>query len=379
MIECQRHLFDIPEDVAYFNCGYMSPLMKSVVDAGISGLKRKSTPWKLPTDDFFSESQQARELFAKIINADANDIAIIPAASYGLSIASQNLPIKKDETILILKDQFPSNVYCWQELCAKTGGQIITIDPPKDHDWTNTIIAQISENTAIAALPHNLWTDGGLLDLERIGEELRKVGAKLVLDVTQSLGVMPLDIERIKPDFLIAAAYKWLLSPYSIGFMYVAPEHQDGTPLEHNWINRFGSEDFSGLVDYQDRFQPGAQRYDVGQRANFALMPAAIAALKQILNWKVAEIYATLTEKTTQIAQACEELGFTSVPKPFRAGHFLGLSHENGIPSSLLAELANEKIYVSARGKSLRITPHLYNTENDADRLIKKLAVVSGK
>ncbi len=377
MIDCQRHLFDIPDDVAYFNCGYMSPLMKSVVDAGISGLKRKSTPWKLPTGDFFSESQQARELFAKIINANANDIAIIPAASYGLSIAAQNLSVKKGETVLVLKDQFPSNVYCWQELCDKTGGQIVVVDPPENHDWTNAVIAQINENTAIAALPHNLWTDGGLLDLERIGKELRKVGAKLVLDVTQSLGVMPLDVSRIKPDFLIAAAYKWLLSPYSIGFMYVAPEHQGGTPLEHNWINRFGSEDFSSLVDYQDKFQPGAQRFDVGQRANFALMPAAITALKQILDWKVEEIYATLTHKTTQIASACEELGFTSVPKSFRAGHFLGLSRNKGIPTSLLEDLAKDKIFVSARGKSLRITPHLYNNEDDVGRLLEKLTIAS--
>ncbi|MBL4907342.1 MAG: aminotransferase class V-fold PLP-dependent enzyme [Sneathiella sp.] len=379
MLPSQRQLFDIPDDVAYFNCGYMGPLMKSAIEAGIAGLKRKSTPWTLSPNDFFTESQSARKLFANLINADAEDIAIIPAASYGLAVAAKNIPVKKGKTVLILKDQFPSNFYCWQELCNETGGRIVTIEPPMDHDWTKVILEKINENTALAALPHNLWTDGGLLDLERIGKRLREVGAKLVLDVTQSLGAMPLDVSKIKPDFLVAAAYKWLLGPYSVGFMYVAPEHQNGIPIEHSWLNRHGSEDFSALVDYQDDFQPGAVRYDMGQRANFALMPVAVAALQQISEWGVEEIYKSLTEKTSNIAKAAEELGFKSLPLAHRAGHFLGLSHANGISPTLLADLAEEKIFVSARGKSLRITPHLYNNTHDAERLINALAKAVGK
>ena len=376
MIPSQRSLFDIPDDVAYFNCGYMSPLLNSVTQAGIEGIMRKANPWSLSPVDFFTESNTARQLFADIISAGQNDIAIIPSASYGIGIAARNLQIHKGQHILVLEDQFPSNIYAWQELAKENDAEIQTVLKPANQGWTQTILHSITPKTAIAALPHCLWTDGGLLDLEKIGEALRSVGAKLVLDVTQSLGAMPLDINRVKPDFLIAASYKWLLGPYSVSFIYVAPEHQDGIPLEHNWLNRKGSEDFSRLVDYQDDFQPGAIRFDMGQRANFALMPMAVEALRQILKWGVQNIYETLTHKTAVIAEQGQQMGLKSVPLDYRAGHFLGLQFDEGVPDTLLTDLANEKIYVSARGNSLRVTPHLYNTEEDADKLIRSLKKV---
>lgn len=114
MIPSQRHLFDIPDDIAYFNCAYMSPLMKQVREAGVQGVLRKSSPWLMKPADFFAESREAKSLFAKLINADTDDIALVPAASYGMSVAANNLPISPGQKILMLAEQFPSNVYCWQ-------------------------------------------------------------------------------------------------------------------------------------------------------------------------------------------------------------------------------------------------------------------------
>lgn len=373
MIPSQRHLFEIPDDVVYFNCAYMGPLTKTARAAGHRGIDRKSLPWTVTPEDFFTESEQARSLFATLIGTSADNVAIISSASYGLAIAARNLPLKAGEKILLLADQFPSNVYCWQQRATECGAEIVTVTAPADHDWTSAILAAIDEDVAIAALPHNHWTDGALLDLEAIGTKLRAQGAKLVLDVTQSLGAMPLDLEKVKPDFMIAAAYKWLLGPYSLGFIYVAPEHQGGDPLEYNWLNREGSENFAGLVDYVDVYQQGARRFDMGERANFALMPVAIAALEQLLEWGVANIQETLTQKTRDIADKCAELGLTSLPDDMRAGHFLGLRREGGLPNDLLDRLRTENILVSVRGSSMRITPHLFNNEADSDRLLAAL------
>ncbi|MCC3305442.1 aminotransferase class V-fold PLP-dependent enzyme [Sneathiella sp. HT1-7] len=373
MIPSQRHLFDIPDDIAYFNCAYMGPLLKAARAAGHTGVDRKSLPWTVSPVDFFTESEKARSLFAELIGATANDVAIIPSASYGLAVAARNIPLKAGQKILLLEDQFPSNVYCWQQRAHDSGAEIVTVSTPADHDWTSAVLNAIDENVALAALPHNHWTDGALLDLVAIGEKLRAQGAKLVLDVTQSLGAMPLDLARVKPDFMIAAVYKWLLGPYSLGFMYVAPEHQNGNPLEYNWLNRKGSEDFAGLVDYVDDYQDGARRFDMGERANFALMPVAVAALEQILDWGVANIQGTLTQKTRDIAARCERLGLTSLPDERRAGHFLGLRQTDGLPKNLLETLLKENIYLSVRGSSLRVTPHLFNNESDSDRLLMAL------
>lgn len=373
MIPSQRHLFDIPREIAYFNCAYMGPFLKTARAAGHLGIDRKALPWTVTPADFFSESERARSLFAELIGANPDDVALIPSASYGLATAARNLPLRRGQKILLLEDQFPSNVYCWKALAAKSGGEIVTIRTPADYDWTAAILAAIDANVAIAALPHNHWTDGALLDLASISAALRAVGAKLVIDATQSLGALPLDLEAVKPDFLIAASYKWLLGPYSTGFLYVAPEYHGGEPLEYNWLNRKDSEDFAGLVAYEENYQPAARRFDMGERANFALMPAAIAALEQLLAWGVPNIQQTLAVLNRDIAAQAEALGLIPPPEEKRAGHFLGLRRKEGLPPGLTETLRRENIHISVRGSSMRITPHLYNDSADIEKLISAL------
>ncbi|MCH9672588.1 MAG: aminotransferase class V-fold PLP-dependent enzyme [Gammaproteobacteria bacterium] len=374
IISSQRALFDIPRDITYFNCAYMSPLLRAAVAAGTRGLERKARPWSISAADFFSESDEARQRFAALINADHTGIAIVPSASYALSVAARNIPIPQGGEIVLLAEQFPSNVYPWRNASDAQKGRIVAVDRPCDNDWTAAVCTAITPRTAVAALPHCHWTDGSLINLETVRARCDEVGAALVVDATQSAGALAFDVNAVRPDFVACAAYKWLLGPYSLGFLYAAPHRRDGAPIEHGWITRGGSENFSTLLDYRDDFQPGAQRYDMGERANFALLPAAIAALDQLLAWGVDNIQTTLTQMTTDIAERAADIGLTSVAKASRAGHFLGLSFPNGAPpAGLLERLANAGVYVSVRGHSMRVTPHLYNTEEDVGRLMDAL------
>jgi selenocysteine lyase/cysteine desulfurase len=251
MIPSQRQLFDIPEGIAYFNCAYLGPLSNAVVAAGKQAAGRKAHPWEIGSEDFFTETEIARGLFAKLIGANQEDVAIVPAASYGISVAASNLPLEKDQSVVMLAEQFPSNVYAWRESAARAGARVVTVERPADGDLTRAVLDALDERTAVVALPNCHWADGALLDLECVADACRALGASLVLDVTQSAGVMPLDVGVIQPDFLVAACYKWLLGPYNTGFLYVAPHRQDGRPLEYNWRARVGSEDFAGLVNYR--------------------------------------------------------------------------------------------------------------------------------
>ena len=232
VIPSQRHRFDIPREVAYLNCAYMSPLMTEVVEAGRAAVARKARPWQIRPIDFFTGPDALRPLFARLIGADADGVALIPAASYGLAIAAANLPLGPGRRILVLEDQFPSNVYCWQARAAETGAEVATVGPGADGDLTAALLAAIDERTAIVACPHCRWTDGALLDLAAVGAAARAAGAALVLDLTQSAGALPFDAAAVRPDFVVAACYKWLLGPYATGFLWVAPEHRDGRPLE---------------------------------------------------------------------------------------------------------------------------------------------------
>ena len=377
----QRHLFDIPDDVAYLNCAYMSPLMRRVTEAGQAAVARKAHPWDITPADFFSEVAQARRRFATLLGGGAgeDDIAIVPAVSYGMAVACANLPLARGQRVLLLDEEFPSVILPWRERAREAGATALLLPRPADDDWTRVILEAIDQRTAVAALPALHWTDGALIDLPRVATRLREVGAALVVDATQSLGAMPFAMSEVKPDFLVCAAYKWLLGPYSLGFLYVAPHHQQGKPVEHNWITQAGSHDFSALTTYAGElvFQPGARRFDVGETSNFALMPMAIAALDQLLEWGVPRIAEAIAALTGRLVTRAATLGLEAVPTALRAPHYVGLRFPGGVPSELPQRLAAERVYVSVRGRgTLRVTPHVYNTEADVDRLIGAIAAV---
>src|SRR5271169_3412065 len=370
MIPCQRHLFDIPGDIAYLNCAYMSPLMKTALEAGTAGLAGKAHPWELTPDKFFTGADEFRATAAQLLDCSADCIAIVPSASYGIATAARNVPVKKGQSILVLSEQFPSNYYSWQRLAEDNGASLKVVPWPDDNDWTAAVLDSLSADVAIAALPHVQWTSGGRLDLVRIGAACRKLGAALVLDLTQSLGALPFSVRDVQPDFAVAASYKWLLGPYSVGLLYAAPKWQGGMPLEENWIQRANARDFSSLILYTENYDEGARRFDMGERSNFALLPAAVLAMKQLLEWDIAQVSETVGALNRQLANAAASLGFCAPAEPLRAPHYLALRRKEAIPKELPEMLAREKVFVSIRGSSIRVAPHVYNTAEDGARLI---------
>ena len=376
MIPSQRHLFAIPRDVAYLNTAYMGPLMTNVVAACDDGVRMKATPWTLTIPDFYDPADQARALFAGIVNADAEGIALVPSASYGIETAARNLTLGPGRRVLTLADQFPSQVYPWRRMARREGGDVARVPVPRGEAATEAVLEAITDATAIVSLGAVLWTNGAYVDLIAVRAACDRVGAALVLDLTQSAGAMPIDFAQARPDFAVAAGYKWLLCPYTTGFLYVAPQHRNGEPLEEGWIARKDSENFSALVDYTDDYQPGAIRFDMGQRANFALMPGVIAALRQIADWGVDNIYATLSARNAGLCERLVELGLTPTPDTARGGHFIGAGLPDGAPDDLVARLAAQNVFLSERGGSLRITPHLWTDDEDCDRLIAALKTV---
>lgn len=378
MLPSQRHLFSIPDDVTYLNCAYMSPLMKRVTEAGNAGLARKAQPWQITAEKFFTESEEFRSTAARLLDCSAGCVAIVPSASYGIATAALNVPLHKGQSILLLAEQFPSNYYAWQRLALERGASINTVEWPENGDWTTAVLNSLSDEVGIAAFPNVHWTSGGRLDLIRIGAACRKIGAALVLDLTQSLGALPFSVREVQPDFAVAACYKWLLGPYTTGLLYVAPKWHGGRPLEENWIQRANAREFSSLILYTEKYDEGARRFDMGERSQFALLPAAQCAIQQLLDWGIAEISETIGGLNRKLAQEAVQLGFTSPTEQFRAPHYLCLRRKKPISVELPEALAREKVFVSIRGSSIRVTPHVYNSERDAARLISCLRALAG-
>jgi selenocysteine lyase/cysteine desulfurase len=383
MLSCQRHLFSLPEDLHYLNCGYMSPLPMSVEEAGIAGIRRKRVPSDIGPRDFLAGINTIRSRFARLLGLRETDrIAVIPSVSYGLATAARNLPVAPRQKILILARQFPSNVYIWRRLAVTSGAELVTIAAPEGgvhraRRWNEHLLEAIDTDTAIVALGQVHWTDGTLFDVAAIAARCREVGAALVLDGTQSIGALPFDVGTVRPDALVCAGYKWLMGPYSIGVAYFGPRFQDGTPLEEAWLARAGSDDFPRLIDYQDSYRPGAVRYEPGEVSNFSLVPMLAAALDLVVGWGADEIQRYCLALTESLVAEVRSLGFDAEDSEWRAGHLVGLRVPDGAdPRSIQAELTARRIAVSLRGDVLRVSPHVYNDQGDIRALTAALREV---
>lgn len=372
----QRERFDLPREVTYLNCASMAPQLHAVGEAGIGAVQRMKSPWKIRSSDWFEGPESLRSVAARLMGADADGVALVPAASYGIAIAAANVPLAKGQNIVLLAEEFPSNVYAWRELARVSDAEVRTVRKAPLDAWTEAVLDAIDENTAIVAVPNCHWTDGALVDLVQVGERARRVGAALVVDASQSFGAYPLDVAAIQPDFLVSVGYKWQLGPFGLGYFYASPKWREkGRPLEASWLTRAGAEDFASLVTYVDEYRPGARRFDMGEYPQFVLAPMAHAAISQLLDWGVGRVHATLRGLTNLIAEEAIAMGYSVLPAEHRAGHMLGVRLPGGsVPESLISKLKERQVFVSLRGDTLRIAPHVYNEAADAERLLAVLS-----
>ena len=371
----ERALFAIPPDVTYLNCASMSPQLHSVSAAGLVAVRSKESPWNLRASDWFEHAEPLRALFARVVGGDANDVALVPSASYGLAVAAANLPVRAGQTILVIDREFPSNVYTWHELARRTGARVHTVTREAGASWTGAILNALrAGDVALVATPACHWTDGGLINLEVVGAAARAVGAALVVDASQAAGAHPIDVRIVQPDFLVAVGYKWLMGPYSLGYLYVAPKwHERGVPIEQTWMSRAGAEDFARLMDYADDLRPGARRFDMGEFSQFTLLPMATAALEQVLAWGVERVARDVGALTASIAREVASLGCVIADEKERVRHMLGVQLPGGLPADLADRLAAAQVFVSIRGDSIRVAPYLYNDERDVERFVSVL------
>jgi selenocysteine lyase/cysteine desulfurase len=375
----QKHLFQLLTDIHYLNGAYMSPLLRSVEEIGIKSLIRKRNPTGIQPKDFFENAEVLKSNFGKLVNCPAKQVAIIPAASYGLSTAVNNLPKENGNTALVVSEEFPSGYYAIEKWCRDNHKSLQTIKAPdtlekRGEKWNEEILKAINEDTAVVVMSSIHWTDGTLFDLKALGQKCKECSALFIVDGTQSVGALPIDVEACQIDALICAGYKWLMGPYSIGLAYYSEYFNNGTPLEETWVNRSNAQNFSGLTNYVGDYASGAGRYNVGEYGNFILLPMMNAAIEQILEWKTENIQSYCDELTKHLISYLKDNGFWVEEDEYRAKHLFGFLLPPKISQEiLLQKLQEKKIYVSVRGKAIRLSTHLYNTEEDINILIQTL------
>lgn len=331
----------------------------------------------MPIPAFFESVELVRSEFSKLIGCpDHNRIAVVPSTSYGIATAAKNVPLSKGQNIIIVEDQFPSNYYSWAKKCRETGAELRVVSRPEKgaaDSWSECVLAAIDHRTAAVAIAQVHWADGTIFDLEAIRARTNDVDAWLVVDATQSVGAYPTDISKIQPDVLCAGGYKWLMGPYGCGYAYFGERMDNGTPIEENWINRAGSEDFRNLINYQEEYRPLAGRYSVGQQSNFMMMPMQLAGLQQVNAWNPEDVQTYCASLWASIEPLLNKVGI-KLPE-VRAQHLVGLRLPGHIDQNLLvSEIERRGLSLSFRGDAMRVSPNCYNTETEMAELTGALS-----
>jgi selenocysteine lyase/cysteine desulfurase len=378
MLASQRALFEMPRHICYLNSASYSPLPLKTLEAGRAAVGRKGMPWTLDAGFANQQHERARTAAARLINADPADIALIPSISYGVATAAKLLTIERGTRVLVLENDHSSPVLEWQTRADAQGFAVETIRRPDDGDWTSAVLAAIERPGAppisLASISSVHWSDGGLIDIEKVGAALRQRGACFLIDATHGVGVLAMDVQRLDPDFVIFPTYKWLLGPYGRAFLYVARRHQDGVPLEQTSSGRRGVRSESAVYFADLRYVPDARRFDMGERDHFISLEMASIGMEMMAAWGAAAVVQRLSMLTERIEQGVRGIGVSVPERHVRAPHILSLGFEDGMPAGLVEGLASEGIYVAARLGRMRISPHVFNDEADADRFVAVLA-----
>ena len=378
MLSSQRDLFEMPRNICYLNAASYSPLPLATQQAGRAAIGRKATPWTLDAGFANAQHERARSAAARLINAEPADIALIPSVSYGVATAAKLATIPRGARVIVLENDHSSPVLEWRMRAAAQGFTVETVRQPDDGDWTSAVLAIIERTSAppvaLASISSVHWSDGGLIDVDAVSAALKRQGASFLLDATHSAGVLAMDVRRLDPDFVIFPTYKWLLGPYGRAFIYVAKRHQGGIPLEQTASGRRDVRAENTVYFADLRYVGDARRFDMGERDHFISMEMATIGMEMMAEWGALPIVQRLAMLTDRIAEAMRGLGLAVPDRALRAPHILSLGFKGGMPAGLIEGLAAEGVYVAARLGRMRIAPHVYNDELDADRFVAAMA-----
>ncbi len=371
----QKHKFQIKEGVSYINCAYMAPLLKSSEEAGIAGMIRKRNPFEIAQEDFFTDVERVKQLFARVVNCQPGQVALFPSTSYGFASVLNNISSEGRKHAVLIENEFPSGYFAARKWADKHGARLEVIgagdSAARIENWNEELLRAITPETAFVLLSYVHWMDGAIFDLKRIGDQCKKTGVKLLVDGTQGVGALPLDLQECHVDALVCATYKWLLGPYSSALGYISDSFAGGDAIEESWMNRSNAQDFANLANYENTYFPQAGRYNVGETSDFMKIPMLIDSLGQLLEWEVAGIQAYCKNILSPLRDFMAENDVHLEEEQFQSRHLVGFRmNERLNAQELIPALKANHIILSVRGNSLRVSPHVYNTNEDIEKLI---------
>ncbi|KIH78034.1 Selenocysteine lyase/Cysteine desulfurase [Geoalkalibacter ferrihydriticus] len=367
--ESWRDLFPVTRSQTFFNHAAMAPPSLRVVEAMHAFMTECAQEASLHYGAWGRRLHGVREKAATLVGGRASDLAFTGNTSFGLSLVAQSFPWQAGDAVLVPVPDFPSNVYPWQNL-ERRGVEMIEVPRRKGRLTREDFERVLTSRTRMLTLSSVDYASGYAADLQDIGTWCREKGLVFVVDAIQSLGVLPLDVQRMGIHALAAGAHKWLLGPMGTGLLYVAPQlRQVLQPALAGWKSVVDPENFAlHFQVHEDAsvFEPGT----LNQAGIFGLE----AALDLLAEVGREEIRARVFAVCDQLVAGLRDRGLqvtSSLEAQERSG--LVFFEAPGQAEKLFRSLLAKGVMLSLRNGRLRLSPHFYNNEEDVAGFFRAL------
>ncbi len=357
----------------YLNAASAGPLPSTAVTVADQWARLRRTPQLLPLPVLQEAVGTARTQFARLIGADADEIALMPNTTYGLNLAARALPLRPG-TILTFDGEFPSCVYPFQALASR-GISLELVPRVNGLPDEDTLVKKIGRGDVVAVVISWVqFSTGYVADLQRIGNACRAHGAFFIVDGIQGCGVLPINVHALPIDMFASGAQKWLLGPWGTGFVYIRRELiQQIEPHDVGWACMRASTDYGRLTDYEFDFLPDARRFEVVTLAyqDFAVANAATTLLLEIGVHEVAAHCASLVARVVQWVETRRDVRLVSAVDATRRAGIVAFAPTDLVGMSDRLQRAN--VIHGTREGAIRLSPHCYNTANEIDEVLRVL------
>lgn len=369
-------LFRLPSDVIYLDTAAHAPRLQAVDSAGRAAWEAGIAPWLPPVDEWLAQVETVRALASRMFTADAREdadgVALVPSVAYALTLAAQALPVREGGTVLVADGAFPSDLLPWQRRCAQAGARVHMV--PRGAGADGFVAALQRGGVDVVSVPQAHWRDGRLLDIDRIAAAARDHGVPLVLDLSQSLGVLPCDVDRWRPAFVASVGYKWLLGGKGLAFLWASPEWRErAEPLEQHWQAREPAAPWRFEADAPPPYRRGGRRFDAGEIADPLRLAIAEAGLRQVLEWTPAAIARRLQALTSRLRSRLADGGLGDWCVADGSPHIVGLTPPADRLDAARDAMLFAQVICTDRGGVLRLAPHLHIVEEQIDAAAEAL------
>jgi cysteine desulfurase/selenocysteine lyase len=358
-------------DVTYLNHAGTGPLPQRTADVLAEWGRKRMEPWTVPDHDVvFPALAKTRGLCARLLGADASEIALVPNTSFGLSLAARALPLDRGDVVIASDKEFPSVIYAWRAV-EKARGISLVLVPTRDGLPDEDAMIAALDNPRVKAVTVS-WVSfatGYRVDLARLGAECRKRGVYLVVDAMQGLG--PARWEKCEADIVACGGYKWLMSPWGAAFVYVRQSLiQRLEPPIVGWFLGPGSEDYTRLLEYDLKFYDDARRFEVMTIAaqDFVGMGCSLELLFEVGLERIEERVRELTDRIADYARGRDDMRLVTTGR--RAG-IVSVAPPDPVEASRRLKAAG--VIHSLREGAIRLSPYFSNTEDEVDKALRIL------